>query len=24
MTYVVVNIATDLVYAMIDPRVRIS
>jgi len=24
MTYVVVNMATDLVYAMIDPRVRIS
>ena len=24
MTYVVVNLATDLVYAMIDPRVRIS
>ena len=24
MTYVVVNMATDLVYAMVDPRVRIS
>jgi len=24
MTYVVVNLATDLVYAMIDPRVRVS
>jgi peptide/nickel transport system permease protein len=24
MTYVVVNIATDLVYALVDPRVRIS
>ncbi len=24
MTYVVVNMATDLVYAMIDPRVRVS
>jgi peptide/nickel transport system permease protein len=24
MTYVVVNVATDLAYAMIDPRVRIS
>jgi peptide/nickel transport system permease protein len=24
MTYVIVNMATDLVYAMVDPRVRIS
>jgi peptide/nickel transport system permease protein len=24
MTYVVVNLATDLVYAIIDPRVRVS
>lgn len=24
MTYVVVNMATDLVYAMVDPRVRVS
>jgi peptide/nickel transport system permease protein len=24
MTYVAVNLATDLVYAMIDPRVRVS
>jgi ABC-type dipeptide/oligopeptide/nickel transport system permease component len=24
MTYVVVNMATDLVYAIVDPRVRMS
>jgi ABC-type dipeptide/oligopeptide/nickel transport system permease component len=24
MTYVVVNLLTDLVYAMVDPRVRFS
>ena len=24
MTYVLVNLATDLVYAIIDPRVRVS